>query len=283
MTKTILVLGGTGLMGAPVAYRLKADGFAVRVMARDPQNVQKVLGAGFTVVSGDATNHDDVDRALAGCHGAHLTLSGAAELPGAEHVAALATGHGLERISYISGATVCEQNRWFELVDTKLRAEAAIAASGIPYTIFCPTWPMEMLKRFLLPEKVMLMGAQPCPLHWFAVDDLARMVSVAYQREDAAHKRLYVHGPEAIPMKAALEQAAAVLRPEVKKVGVLPIWLMRLIATLTRNEFMANGVAMMAYFNKAGELGDPSEANRLLGAPTTTLTVWLATQAAGAA
>jgi hypothetical protein len=32
----------------------------------------------------------------------------------------------------------------------------------------------------------------------------------------------------------------------------------------------------MAYFQQAGEPGDPAEANRILGAPTTTLDAWLA-------
>ena len=125
-----------------------------------------------------------------------------------------------------------------------------------------------------------LIGKQAMPMHWFAADDLGRMVAAAYCTEAAADKRLYVHGPEAIPMKAALERAAAVLRPEVTSVSVMPIWLARLIATLTRNAEMQYGVTLMAYFDKVGELGDPSEANRLLGAPSTTLDEWLARQPA---
>ncbi len=49
---------------------------------------------------------------------------------------------------------------------------------------------------------------------------------------------------------------------------------------MTRNEFLRFGVAMMAYFNKVGEMGDPAEANRILGGPTTTLDDWLAQQSA---
>ena len=32
---------------------------------------------------------------------------------------------------------------------------------------------------------------------------------------------------------------------------------------------------LMAYFEKVGEMGDPAEANQLLGAPLTTLAAWL--------
>jgi hypothetical protein len=33
--------------------------------------------------------------------------------------------------------------------------------------------------------------------------------------------------------------------------------------------------SLMAYFDKVGELGDPTEANQILGAPTTTLDAWI--------
>ena len=258
MSGTILVLGGGGLLGAPVSQRLHADGFTVRVLTRDAAKAQDRLGDTVEIVAGDAMQRADVDRALAGCDGAHLTLNGPAELIGAEHVAALAAQHGLKRITYISGATVGEQNRGFSLVDTKLRSEAAIEACGVPYTIFRPTWPMEMLRRFVSMERVALIGKQATPLHWFAADDLGRMVSTAYNLEAAANKCLYVHGPEGIPLKAALERAAAVLRPEVTSVSVMPIWLARLIATLTRNAEMQYGVTLMAYFERSESWAIPA-------------------------
>ena len=138
MSGTILVLGGGGLLGAPVTRRLHADGFTVRVLTRDAARTRQRLGDTAEIVAGDATQRDVVDRALAGCDGAHLTLNGPAEPIGAELVAALAPQHGLKRITYISGATVGEQNRWFALVEDKLRAEAAIEASGVPYTDLPP-------------------------------------------------------------------------------------------------------------------------------------------------
>ena len=38
---------------------------------------------------------------------------------------------------------------------------------------------------------------------------------------------------------------------------------------------------LMAYFDQVGEMGDPAEANRLLGAPATTLEAWIAQRKAG--
>lgn len=39
---------------------------------------------------------------------------------------------------------------------------------------------------------------------------------------------------------------------------------------------------MMASFDAVGELGDPAEANAILGAPTTTLAQWLERRAGSA-
>jgi len=120
-----------------------------------------------------------------------------------------------------------------------------------------------------------IIGKQPTPLHWFAADDLARMVTVAYEKEEAANKRFIIHGPEGIPMIEALRRYCAQLHPEIEKVSPMLLWIARLMATVTRNETMRFRVAVFAYFDRIGELGDPMEANQLLGAPTTTLDAWI--------
>jgi NADH dehydrogenase len=262
-------------LGAPVARRLQADGFDVRLLARDPQKTRATFDESFEVVPGDVTDLDSLEKAMQGCHGVHVSVGGAVDQLSAENVAALAPKLDLERITYVSGSTVFEQNRGFSMVAQKLAAEAAIRACGVPYTIFCPTWPMEQLPRFAQGGKPMLIGKQPKPLHWFAADDLARMVSTAYQKEEAANKRFFVHGPEAMTMKHALDRYCQVFHPGGKPVSVMPIWLAKFMGILTRNAGLKFASNLMAYFDKVGELGDPTEANRILGAPATTLDAWI--------
>jgi uncharacterized protein YbjT (DUF2867 family) len=254
---------------------LQADGFEVRLLARNPEKAHAMFGDSFEIVAGDVTDVGSLERALAGCDGVHVSVGGAVDQLSAENVAALAPRLGLERITYVSGSTVFEQNRWFPIVEQKLMAEKAIRECGVSYTIFCPTWPMEQLPRFVRDGRVSIIGKQPTPIHWFAADDLARMVATAYQREEAANRRLFVHGPEALTMKEALERYCRAFHPEIESVSVMPIWLAKVIATVTRNEAMKFGVTMFAYFDKVGEMGDPTEANQLLGAPTITLDAWI--------
>ena len=275
MQKRILVLGATGMLGKPVVQRLKEDGFQVRVLARDMEKAKAQFDGPIEILQGDVADTDRLESALEDCYGVHISVGGEVDQVSAENVAALAPKLGLEQITYISGATVAEKNRWFPMVAQKLGAEKAIRACGVPYTIFCPTWPMEQLSRFARNGNPSLMGTQPLPVHFFAAEDLAHMVSNAYQTDAAQNKRFYVYGPEAMTMKTALERYCAVFHPEVEKISVMPLWLAKLLGALTGNEMLKFASGLMAYFDKAPETGDPSEANEILGAPETTLDAWM--------
>jgi uncharacterized protein YbjT (DUF2867 family) len=274
--KKVLVLGGTGLLGSPVARRLQSDGFAVRLLARDPAKTRVMFGDSFEIVAGDVTDVVGLGRALEGCSGVHISIGGPVDQLSAENVAALAPRLGVERITYISGATAFEQNRWFPMTAQKLNAEKAIRDCGTPYTIFCPTWPMEMLPRYARGGQPLMIGNQPLPTHWFAADDLARMVATAYRRDEAANKKLFIHGPEAITTVQALERYCRVFHPQVKTVSLMPIDAAKAMADSTGNDMLRFFAALMAYFEQVGEMGDPTEANQLLGAPSMTLDEWLA-------
>jgi len=160
----------------------------------------------------------------------------------------------------------------------KLAAEEAIRACGVPFTIFCPTWPMEMLPRYARGGQPLMIGDQPLPVHWFAADDMARMISVAYQGAGAANRKLFVHGPELQTTVEALERYCQAFYPEVESVPLMPIAAARATAASTGNQMLGFFAELMAYFEKVGEMGDPAEANELLGAPTTTLDAWIERQ-----
>lgn len=275
MGERILVLGGTGTLGRPVARRLKADGFNVRLLARDPEKAKRLLGEGFEVVHGDVTDADSLAKGMADCDGVHISVGGPVDQLSAENVAALAPQAGVRRITYISGSTVAEHNGWFPVIQQKLMAEKAIRECGVSHTIFCATWPFESLALFVRDGRASMIGKQPTPYHWFAADDLARMVSTAYQRDEASNKRFYVHGPQAITVREALERYCRALHPEITSVSAAPPWLVRLLGVVTRNEMLVYAADLMGYFDKAGELGDGAEADELLGGPTTTLDEWI--------
>lgn len=275
MEKTILVVGGTGMLGQPVARCLKDDGFRVRIMTRDHQKARRMFDGSFEIVAGDPIDTGCLEEAADGCHGVHISLPTAVEQQVAETVARVAPKHGVKRISYISGATVADENRWFPMVNRKFLAEKAIREGGVPYSIFCPTWVMEILAMFVVQGRASILGKQPCPYHWVAASDLARMVSTSYGLPEAANCRFIVLGPEAIRMDEALRRYIAVFHPDIKQVSTMPFWLVRLLSTITGKQDLKAAGELMSYFEKVGEGSCPADANGISGAPTTTFDMWL--------
>jgi uncharacterized protein YbjT (DUF2867 family) len=285
MERTILVIGATGMLGEPVARRLQADSYRVRVLARSPDKARARFGDPFEVVGGDVQDLTSLGRALDGCQGVHINLPGfpPLEVDGTANVARCAARAGVARLTYLSGASVATrrpENAWFPLTRAKLDAEAAIRAAGVPYTIFQPTWFMESLRRFVRGNWAGVIGRMPLPYHWVAASDYARIVSRAYDTAAAANKEFPVFGPEAYTMREALTRYCAIAYPNVR-VRAIPFWLAWIIAILGRQKELRAALPILRYCEKLGEEEDPAEANALLGAPTTTLDEWSRTQLTG--
>jgi uncharacterized protein YbjT (DUF2867 family) len=276
MERRVLVIGATGVLGEPVARQLKADGFKVRALARHPEKARQQLGEGFEIAPGDVADLESLEAGMADCWGVHITAGGPVERISAENVARLALQMGVQRVGYVSGTTVDERNAWFPMVQEKLNAEQAVKSCGVAYMIFRPTWPMEMLAKFVRDGRATMLGKNPYPYHWFAPADYGRMVSCAFQLEDAANQTFFIHGPEAISMYDAMQRYCQAFYPEIEKVGTMPVWMGKLMATLMGSAELKFAASLMGYFEKVAELGDPTETNALLGAPTTTLDEWIA-------
>jgi uncharacterized protein YbjT (DUF2867 family) len=276
MEQTILVIGATGMLGEPVARHLREDGFRVRVMTRDSNKARGIFDETFDVVVGDIMDAGSLERPLDGCFGVHIsTAPPENEQMKVNNVLAAASKKGLQRITYVSWPNATEENAWFPPVKEKLLAEEAIRESRIPYTIFCPTSAMENIPMFVQGNSAAVIGKQTRPYHWLAADDFGRAVSASYGLKETANKRLSIYGPEAVLTHEAVRQYCSLFHPKIKKISTMPYWLVNLMATVMRSKEMKFGSRLLAFCEKVGEGGDPAEANRILGAPKTTLDEWL--------
>ena len=277
--KTILVIGGTGMLGKPVAQKLKADGFDVRLLVRNPEKAKKLLGEGYELIQGDVDNLDSVRAALTGVDGVHISLKGGpteADFERMDHLAVrdiadIAKEKNVGRVTLISAYAVSEEKADTPESRSKVRGEAALKSSGVPYIIFRASWFMETLPLFVQGKSISLIGHQIHPLHWIAVEDYARMVSKSYQTDETLNKEIYIFGPEAYTMGEAMKIYA-----EHAGVKVTPIstTMLSVMGTLTFNAEWKGMSVLMKHYEKWGEDGSPEEANRLLGAPKITLREW---------
>jgi len=273
----VLIIGASGLLAKPVIGELNKSGFRLRLFSRSVN--PSMFDKSYEVVQGDVFKPDDLERAMNGCDAVHISISTSDEVSAVKAIIDVARQKGLRLISYISGCTVSEETSWFPMIGNKVKAEKLITGSGIQYVIFRPTWFFESLDLLVRNGKAMVLGKQLHPYHWVAAGDFARMVATAYTKPEALNKIFYIFGPEQFLMKDLLERYCKHQYPGIKKVSVAPLWLLRLIATLTGNKELKGAVPLFAYFEKVKERGDPGDADSLLGKPETTFAQWVASKA----
>ena len=155
----------------------------------------------------------------------------------------------------------------------KYRPEQAIRRSRVSHTIFKPTYFMETLPRHVQGNLAVVLGKQPHPLHMVVAGDFARMVSRSFRTPEAANRFSFVHGPEAITIRDALRLYCSLVEPG-KRVVSMPLWFMSMVDALFMRGQLRGTLQLMKAMQNLGERGDPSGANEMLGAPTTTLPRW---------
>jgi uncharacterized protein YbjT (DUF2867 family) len=191
---------------------------------------------------------------------------------GPARVAELAALAGVGRLTYVSH-TLAASDAAAPSLRTKFHAEQAIAASAVPSTIFRPTYFMETLPRQVRGSRAVVLGRQPHPFHMVAATDFARMVSRALAVPESAGKRLDVHGPEAVTIADARRTYCERLAPGTRVV-TRPLWFMTVLDRTVLGGQLRGTLELMRILQQCGERGEPNQANRLLGAPTTTLLQW---------
>jgi len=280
-TKPILVIGGTGLLGKPVAQQLKADGFNVRLLARNPEKAKSMLGDGYQIFKGSYEDSEALKAALTGCDGVHINLKGGpkdedydrVDHHGTRIIAEAAKAAGVGRVSIISAYAVSEAKADTPESIAKFKGEQALKASDVPYTIFRCSWFMEILPLFVRGKSISLIGNQAHPLHWIAAQDYARMVSRAYQTQETLNKELYIFGPEAYTMGDAMKIYTEIATRGVK-VSAISTRMLSILGMISFDPELKGMATLMGHYERFGEDGSAEEANRLLSAPTITLRDW---------
>jgi uncharacterized protein YbjT (DUF2867 family) len=149
----VLVAGATGRTGQQVVRELNAGGFRVRALVRDPAKARAVLGDTVEYATGDVRQRPTLDAALQGVRYAISAIGATRKDPantpefvdfqGVRNLADAAATAKLEQLVIVSSSGVTHKdhmlNKMFSNVLLwKAEGEAAVRASGVPYTIVRP-------------------------------------------------------------------------------------------------------------------------------------------------
>ena len=149
----VLVAGATGRTGQQIVRELQAAGYRVRALVRDADKAKLVLGDTVEYASGDVRQRPTLDVALRGVRYAISAVGATRKDPankpefvdfqGVRNLADAAAAAKLDQLVIVSSAGVTHKdhmlNKMFDNVLLwKAQGEAAVRASGVPYTILRP-------------------------------------------------------------------------------------------------------------------------------------------------
>ena len=285
--KKVLVIGGTGMIGKPVAERLAVEGFDVSIGSRSVDSIRRVFGEKFPAVAVQVTDPESLRKALQDFDAVHLNLPSGprfkdcfeTETSGAKTLASVVKDTSIKRISYITGAGV-NADQTFPPARAKWLAEEAIRACGVPFTIWRPSWFFETLHKTVRFGSVGMLGKGNVQAHWLGASDLGGWIAKALNDERTANKTFYAFGSRNYSYKDIAQVYRDLCHPKMKILSA-PIWFVSLMGSLTRNWDMWFGAQMFKYLENEPEAGDPSEAVQLLGELNTSIEEWCRSQDCG--
>jgi uncharacterized protein YbjT (DUF2867 family) len=224
----LLIIGGTGFVGGYILEALEGEmpRGQVRVMSREGADLTRLAQMGYDTVPGSVTNYVDVWRAMQGVDTVIHLAAIIREVPkkgqtfdrvmgeGTENVAKAAKEMGVRRILFMSalGAT----NMSTPYFKNKMRGEDAVKASGVPYTIFRPSFLIgpggeftALLKQLTMFPVVPVLGPGNYPVQPMYVRDIASHFAQALDDERYINQTFEVGGPQTFDYNEMIRQTLA--------------------------------------------------------------------------
>ncbi len=253
--RLILVAGATGRQGNAVWRHLRARGFPVRVLTRDPEkpSARALVGPGTEVVRGDMNDLDSLRSAADGAFGVFsvqpstdletevrqgINLAEAARLGVVDHLV-----H-----SSIAGAGLDDA---VPHLRAKARIEAHIQLTGLSHTILRPVFLMEnwLNQKESIADGTLRFAFQPTArMQMIAVDDIGALASLAFEHRGRwLRKKIDIAGDE----RSMTEMASSFSR-----VNALPVKYERLEWSEFERQFGHDLTLLFQWFENSGHRAD---------------------------
>lgn len=257
----IAVIGATGKLAIPVVNELVKH-FQVRAIVRNPEKARNVLPSQVEIVPGDLKDPASLELGLAGQDAIYINLSTETtdatldfyeEREGIRNLVNAAKKSNIQHISKIGAlgayplATHIQGKNILPNI-IRIQGHKIIEGSGIPYTIFDPTFFMDLLPWISNGKALQWIGSTTKQkLRWVSSDDYAKAVVAAIQRPHLWNKHYPIQGTEAMDPETAMKRFIAVYDPMLK-IKSFPVWMIRIIGFFSPHmRFLAH---LFGYFER---------------------------------
>ena len=239
----ILVTGATGFVGRRVVSALASAGRPVRALVRTPSRASVLSAHDVEIVQGDVLDPESLARA---CDGVDAVIHLVAVLrergeqtyqqvnyQGTTNLLEAAKAAGVMRIVHAS-ALGCSSDPSLPYLNSRWMAEQEVARSTVPYTIVRfalgfgegDEFFNVLAAQIKLSPVVPLLADSGVKFQPIAVEDVARCLVTALEREDAVDKTIEAGGPEYYTNAEMVDLVANTLGARIAKVRV-PLGLVR--------------------------------------------------------
>jgi uncharacterized protein YbjT (DUF2867 family) len=242
----ILVAGGTGHLGTELIPRLCARDSHVRVLTRNPERAGERLGDAPEFARGDVRDSRSLTAAMHGVDTVVSAVTGfgpggigprVVDFEGNGNLIRAAEAVGVRRFVLLSMHDA-RADHPLELARMKCRAEAAVRASRLDWTIVRPTafmalWTGIVGDPIVNKGKTTVFGRGDNPINFISEHDVAHFVELALFDPDLSRAVLDIGGPDNLTFNQMVQQieVAASRKAAVKHV---PVSVMRVAQVLMR-------------------------------------------------
>jgi uncharacterized protein YbjT (DUF2867 family) len=208
---TYLITGATGDVGSRVVERLLQRGERPRVFVREEKRARSRFGDRVDVFVGDLADSASLQTALDGVEALFLVNTGPQIPVQDEGAAKVAKAAGVKHLVKLSSMDVQQGlaiGAWHE------RGEAAIRASGIPFTFVQPTGFMSNLLAWapsIKAEGVVRSSTGDGRRAFIHSDDIAAVATKVLTTRERGRESLPITGPEALSFAEATAKLSAVI------------------------------------------------------------------------
>ncbi len=268
---TVLLIGGTGLLGGAVAEHLAARGEPVRALVREGKRVARLRELGFELVVGDLRDRRTLERVLRDVRAVVTTAQGdplsrkkpMRQIDGVANQLLIATARRMqvEHVVFVSALKADQGAASVPQLEYKYAAEQALQSSGMSYTIIRPSSFQETFgngfapfKRIIERTRIgMIMGSGRGRQSFVAIDDVARAAVLALDHPEARDAIVPVGGPEDLSYRDAYARIAQVTGGRVTVVAIpRPLLTIGGLLAAPLLPELRGFFAFFAFFDRAG-------------------------------
>lgn len=282
----VVVIGSTGMLGAPVVQELVAANLSVTGVVRDrgAALASKRLPSTVSLVEGDVQDAQSLTAAFQGQDIVYVSLAAPitakasdwrTESEGMKNIVTAARAAGVRRVAYLSSLLHRYEGRPWWVFDAKREALATLKNSGLPSTVFYPSNFMESIPlRSRQGRRVNLAGRAREKAYWIAARDYGKQVARALVLPGDASTEYVVQGPEAFTAAEAAHEFVKHYTKEKLSVSSAPLGVLKFIGLFspTLNYVWHISEAL----NNAPEPFQAERTWKELGKPQTTLAAFAA-------